>query len=89
LGLRAWITDPFGLRAMAGELASQRKADRDLIRQVVEIAQAQTQAAVTLVGVIDRWQEALKTDGTPPEGRLWSEELEAELYEQQMTKDRG
>ena len=76
MGLRSWFADPLGLKAQA---ASQR----ELINQVLRVTQEQTLAASKMVDVLDRLYAATQTDGTPPEGRHFTDQWEAEMWDEQ------
>jgi hypothetical protein len=81
VGLRDWLKDPLGLKAQAA--AQQR-----MVLEVLRVTQEQSQAAMKMVEVMDRLYAATTTDGTPPEGRHFTDEWEADLFNE-MEANRG
>ena len=82
MGLREWLGDPFGVKAMAQQLAAERRSQNELVAQVLRTSEEQAMAVARMVGVLERAYAALEHDGSAPEGRHLSEEQEADMFEQ-------
>lgn len=81
MGLRAWLADPFGVREHA-------RANQEILAAMIETTRQQTEAARSMVAIMERVYSAAQHDGFPPEGRHLTEEAEAELFEE-MDRRRG
>jgi hypothetical protein len=69
-----------GIDQIMAEVAAQRVAQQSLLQEVVRTTQMQTEATVRMAATFERLSLMIEVEG-PPEGRHFSDEIEAEIFE--------
>lgn len=80
--LGKWMKEVLGVEALVQELREERTGQRELMGEVMRTSQAQAEALKSMTKIMESIYRSYETDGTPPEGRHMSEEIEDQLLKE-------